>query len=791
MELEISLLKIFIKLIGYSMKLRLLIGIICTFSVLELSGQTIQGRLIDNDNQPVTFANIILMTLPDSTFVSGTISNEQGQFSIEGNGQLLKISSIGYTTIYYTCDKGDLGMINMNVDTQLLDEVVVKGDLPKTRVKGEAMLTTVAGTLLEKAGTAENLLDKIPTVSAKDGEVRVFGRGTPEIYINGRKVRDMSELDQLSSDNVKSVEVINNPGARYNANVKSVIRISTKKTLGDGFGFNNRAFAKYNKKWSLLDQFNFNYRKGGFDFMGMLLASDAYAWSKKETVQDTYLDKHWVQKSYIDEKEHIQNINTMLAANYVFNENSTVGIRYNMNRMPKYDSDNIMPIEVFQNGTLTERMLNPGFTKLQRTRQQLNLYYTGNIGKWNIDFNADGLWGKENRSDYTEEMTEYADGETSSREVSSFNDIKNSLYAAKLILSYPLWEGDFSIGGEYSYVKRTNDYRNPEGILNDNKNKIKETGSAVFIEYARAFGKTNLQLGARFENVLFDYYEGGKLIEEQSKTYTNFFPSLALSFPVGAVQMLMSYATDITRPSYHQLRGNIVYNDRYTYETGNPLLHPSLTHNVTLGMSYKWFQFSAGYQHIKDAIIFDAQTYSVDDPTIALIKMINAPAYDNIFASFVLSPTIAFWSPQLSLQMQKQWYTTETSQGQRKLNNPIGILSLNNSFELPWGIQLDVDGSWMTCGYSENQQLKNNQWGIDIMLYKSFIKNRLTFQLRGNDLFDTMATKAVIYCGAIRTLSSDIKSNSRSISLTVRYKFNSTKSKYKGTGAGESQKNRM
>ena len=83
-----------------------------------------------------------------------------------------------------------------------------------------------------------------------------------------------------------------------------------------------------------------------------------------------------------------------------------------------------------------------------------------------------------------------------------------------------------------------------------------------------------------------------------------------------------------------------MYINRYIYEGGNPFLLPSLSHNITLGTTYKWVYLSAGYQYIKDAIISFSGAYSEDDPTIALINMINAPDYDKIFASLVLSPTM-------------------------------------------------------------------------------------------------------------------------------------------------------
>ena len=178
------------------------------------------------------YANVVLLSLPDSAFVSGTISGEDGSFTLEttSENQIVKISSIGYKTVCKPVSPANIGIVQLVSDAQMLGEVVVKAGLPKMQLKGDAMVTTVQGSILEKAGTGEDLLDKLPGVSADDGEVRVFGAGAPEIYINGRKVRDNSELNQLSSDNIKSVEVVNNPGSRYDAMVNAVIRIRTKKT---------------------------------------------------------------------------------------------------------------------------------------------------------------------------------------------------------------------------------------------------------------------------------------------------------------------------------------------------------------------------------------------------------------------------------------------------------------------------------------------------------------------------------------------------------------------------------
>ena len=193
---------------------------ICLLATFALQAQTFTGKVVDEKSQPLPYANVVLLSLPDSAFVTGTVSDESGAFTLrsEKPDLLLRVSSIGYATLYNKVEKSDIGVIQLLPDAQLLGEVVVKGDLPKVQLKGDAQVTNVQGTILEKAGTGNgtgnDLLSKLPGVSAEEGTVNVFGSGTAEIYINGRKMRNASELDQLSSDNVKRVEVVRNPGAK-------------------------------------------------------------------------------------------------------------------------------------------------------------------------------------------------------------------------------------------------------------------------------------------------------------------------------------------------------------------------------------------------------------------------------------------------------------------------------------------------------------------------------------------------------------------------------------------------
>lgn len=757
---------------------------------LGVSAQTVKGKLIDENSQPLPFANVVLLSLPDSAFVNGTVSGEDGAFTLEATSenQIVKISSIGYKTVCKPISPANIGIVQLVSDAQVLGEVVVKADLPKMQLKGDAMVTTVQGSILEKAGTGEDLLNKIPGVSAGDDEVNVFGSGTPEIYINGRKVRDNSELDQLASDQIKRVEVVKNPGARYDASVKAVIRIITKKAVGEGFGFNNRFVTRHRRTygWTTFDQYNFNYRKGGFDLSGTLLGGKFRNENNQMLGMTTYLDKLWEQEMDARYgKNSNSNVQGVLSLNYQFNEKHSMGIRYDMDKYFNSISDWRFNTTVYADKELYETNTSTMLGEDPSTKHSLNYYYNGQIGDWNIDFNADGLWNVKEESQHTKEIT---NGNTETN-VNTFNKNNGTLYAAKLVVSYPLWQGSLSFGGEYSHTNRSNLYLNQEGILANDDSRIKEGSTAAFMDYSRSFGKVDMQAGVRYENVNFDYYEQGKHMDEQSREFNNIFPSVNINFPIGKTQVQLSYSSGITRPSYDMLRSNTYYSNKYTYQTGNPFLKPIINQDVILSASYKWVNFSFTYNRTKDDIMQINEPYSETDPTISLLRIVNAKPYNNIISAITLSPVIGCWNPQLMAQVHKQWFHTEGHEGELTLSKPRMVIVWRNSFTLPAGFLLDVNGTYYTKGHTQNTYMGINSLDVSMGLYKSFFNERLSLQFQVTNLLEKNDMECTVYSG-IKT-TTDYITNFRRFSLTMRYKFNATKSKYKGTGAGESQKNRM
>ncbi len=316
------------------------------------------GTVLDEKGEPMPFVNVVLLSLPDSAFVQGAMTDEQGHFHIQTlkNDGLLKVSSIGYETQFLNPVDGLI--VKMNEASLMLGEVVVKSQLPKTRVKGEAMRTTVEGTILEKAGTVADALARVPSLEAKrDGAVTVLGRGEAEVYINGRKVQDVSELSRLRSDQIQHVDVIQNPGARYAASTKAVVRITLKKAQGEGFSFQDNLTGMYQYGHTITNNLDLNYRTGGLDITASFWAG-RYGHSKmlQENQLSYFVGPDRVEGLVTQEGRNIwKGLSPQLQINYMFNDKHSMGAFYKYDRHPSADFRDQFTTDSYVNGVFTER----------------------------------------------------------------------------------------------------------------------------------------------------------------------------------------------------------------------------------------------------------------------------------------------------------------------------------------------------------------------------------------------------------------------------------------------------
>ena len=763
--------------------------------------QDFGGRVIDEKGEPMPFVNVVLLSLPDSAFVQGGMTDEQGMFKIvtDVNDGLFKVTNVGYQTLYIKAGQ-DL-TIQMKEDTQLLNEVVVKGQLPKTHVKGDAMRTTVSGTILEKAGTVSDALGKIPSLEAeRDGAVKVLGRGEAEVYINGRKVQDVKELSRLRSDQIQHVDVVQNPGARYAASVKAVVRITLKKAQGEGFSFQDYIDGMYQYGYTLTNNLDVNYRTGGLDITASLWAGRyGHAKSLQEHELNYFVGPDSYQSNNSQESKSIwKGYSPQLQLNYMVNENHSFGAFYKYDRHPSSDFNSTFYTDNYVNGKYMEHSESRIWQDESFSKHIFNAYYNGKVGNLGIDFNIDGLFDDTKTPGSTTEQTSPASGDiTAPRSIESNTLSGNNFWATKLILSYPVWKGNLSLGGEYSYNHRTDAYSftaTDYVPVKTTDTEINEKSSAVFLEYGRSFGKIYAQVGLRYEHLTNDYFNFGKKEDEVCRDYGDWFPTAVISAPVGKVQLALSYRRDIERPNYANLTSSTVYVNRYTYQSGNPYLLPTYTHSLVLNAAYKWANLTLNYGRVKDALTMSTEPFPGSvDPLVSLVRPINSwEDYNQFSIQLSARPTIGCWHPMWTIITQLQDYKSPTADGSTiTLNHPWFILGWQNDIELPYGFRLNASLQWNSKGDYNNFRMTSTRLFTNVGLQRDFNLKRmgtLTFDLRCSDIFHTNKTDAIIFGNRELTTHNPAR---RTFVLDLTWKFNEARSKYRGSGAGEKQKARM
>lgn len=668
-----------------------------------------------------------------------------------------------------------------------LGEVVVKAHLPQYKKTHEGLLTNVAGTVLSKMGTAEDVLKHVPSIVKKKDGYEVVGKGTPIIYINGRKMQDISELDNIKSSDIKSVEVIQNPGAAYDASVNAVIKIKTIKKKGEGFGFDTRSVYWYNKHDNTIQQVNMNYRHNGLNLFATYKFSDA-TWMQKATYeQAVHVDTLWQQHNNNEVTGRIETHRLISGFSYDFNANHSIGARYTLTSPGYSRSKDFFDSQVTADGKFYDYIKTDGLSvDKDSPSHQLNAYYNGTLGKTTIDLNTDLYFSTNRAYAYSDEQSQKHD----SRNINSKNRVSNKMVATKLVITSPLLGGNLSYGAEYIHTRRNDDYEvNRTDLLANSYSKLEEQTASPFIQYAHLTPIGNITAGLRYEYVRFEYYDAGIYQPEQSRSFRNLFPTISYGAKIGKVMAQLSYSVKTSRPSYSQLSNNVSYMNRFTRQTGNPYLDNETNHRVELSGVWKFIQFMVNYKDSRNAIIYWAEQMPGNE-AITMISRKNVKSLKSMTAYISAAPKIGIWAPQINLGMQKPWFTLHTDVASYRLNRPIFMGNFNNAFSLPCGITLNVDYRYQSKGNTMNVYLAKEQHVLDVSISKSFLKDALTLEIKGNDLLYKCWDADLLYNQKMELLQVS-KRGTRELQLTLRYKFNTTRSKYKGTGAGNAELNRL
>ncbi len=762
-----------------------------------------KGKVVDANGEPVAYANVAVLSKADSTMVCGTVTEEDGTFNIvtsETDG-IMMVAMLGYKTVYLAPVDGMIVMLAD--DTAMLEGAVATAIMPKTQLTGEGLQTNVRGSVLENLGNANDVLARTPGLVKGQNGLEVIGKGAPLVYINGRKVTDASELQRLQSNEIQSIEVITNPGSQYDATVRAVVRIRTIKRQGDGFGFNLYASDAQSLRRAAFNDpdanLNLNYRTGNVDIFAGINYNQNHFLQLSDGERITTATPAYRDLATIDGEGLSNNLGGNAGVNWQMADNHYLGGKVEWGRQLSMWDRTLITDKVSLGGepiddliTITEDKMGD----LAPYNIGTNIYYNGTVGgKLNIDFNADYYTNASTALSFSTETSTM----TQDAKVSTSSDTRNRLYAAKLVLSYPIWRGQLQVGTEETFSRRSDNYRLTGIVVPASSASVKEDNIAGFASYGFFLPKVGqMSAGVRYEHVNYVYEDALAPQNNISRSYGNWFPTLSYANAFGPVQLLLNYSVKTRRPDYSLLSSAIRYNSRYIWQSGNAALQPQIQHELGLTALWKFITLGVSYNRVNNAIVTWSSPYNDQGVMLVQPRNLEEP-YRNLSVFVNLTPTLGPVTLNYTFVVQPQWLTIaapDSSQpsGVRETSfngRPLYVAQLFNTLRLKGGWQFELGGVVYSRGYTQNLYLTNVYFDLSAAVQKSLLKDgSLVLRLEGSDLAGLGHNDVSTDFGNYKLWQTNIL-NSQKVKISIRYNFNTAQSKYKGTGAGKDQKARM
>lgn len=660
-----------------------------------------------------------------------------------------------------------------------LQEIVVRANRPETRLSGSTLITQVEGSPLAKLGSALDVLAQLPMLAVSDGSVAVTGKGSPEIYIDGRPMRDGEELRQLRSDNIRRVELLMAPGAMYGSDVAAVLRVTTRRNFIAGLSLTERAEVQLRRRVSANDMLSLNWRAGAWDIFADGTVARNNSLVTGTTVNALVYDGEPVTVGSSQRNAYPSVTGSVKAGlNYTQGERS-FGAWYRFNPERAH----------YTNGGTEwlndESPLDRDITRrINAETHSASAYYDDTFGgAYHLHF--DGDWRRAWSAGSV--ATVYTAGDNPG--VSSSETRRSRLAAGKIYLEWPLWRGEMSAGAEGSLTRTTLDYRmlsqEVAGYIPSSLTDARLISAAAFASWSCTFGRLSLTAGLRYEFTDYRFEVDGRRDADVSRRDHRLTPDVALGYAFdGGAQLSLSYRAKTVRPPYSQLTGSLNYVGRHEIEGGNTALRDERMHDLQLLGQWRDFIVQADFTRSLYTYAFVKRLYPA--PTLQLLLQpvnIDVTALD---VYLVWSRRVRAWTPSLTAGVHKQWL----AMGGERYGKPLFSWYFDNMFSLPKGFMLTANISGQSGGDMHTNRFGATWFTMDASLGKSFFDNALQLKLSAMDIFNTANNDWTMRtCGV--TVDKRQRYDRRGLTFTLTYRFHPRRSAYKGASAAPAELQRM
>ena len=703
----------------------------------------IQGKIINNNGLPLEFANVTLHSLPDSALITGTITDNNGAFTLTAKkiaNNFLKISFIGYKTRYLTDESRQT--ITLQENDANLGEVSIKVIRPKVTFKNDRFDIKIENSLAAKGNTIESLLQQLPGVwVTSDGGILINGLSGVQVIIDDRPIRLsgaslMRYLSSFRSENISRIEVIQRPSAMYEAEGNGIIRIITKKNIDEGISGTISTKTDIQRFAGISPFLSLQYYKGDFganvslngEKSKWLLLSNNYAKDIQQEIEyetelkDTIFDKNYSLNVDLFYKINRKN-NIAFNVNYLYwAKDECITGETNINGENKsaiwqtvIDQKDLQNMNIYSFTVNYDLLLDStGTKKITFLSDYVNQYKYNSKSYYNYH-----NYDLQDNLILTEDILN--DQESPFQMLSTEINYHHSVTSKSILTTGIKYSNSFVNNILTSYEELSD-----ECIIDNSigyKYEYNEKLISTFIQYNISKTRWSFIGGLRGEYT-FSQIENVRSTEEKS----NLFPSFYFNYNLNDKNKLgFSYTQRIQRINYLQLLPKRYYTSRYNIVEGNPLLSPNIINNIGINYNYKGkYYFSLSYRWSNNAISAFNKNETINNESIIISSYVDGVKTNNFnFNAYIPVNITSWWSALNQLNINHSCY--------QAVMLPIFSafsydLFSQHTFYIPGNIRGEILYRYISRsknGYSESYPYHL----LNMAVYKSFFKDRLSVKV--------------------------------------------------------------
>lgn len=786
-------------------KANLLIFLVLPLFCLAQSTLRLKGKII-SETTSLEWADVSI-TNSEGKIIDGTTTKQDGSFEMNLKSGFYKIgiNLLGFTDYEkeFLLEKDtDLGIIILKENTTKLGEVIIQSKKKTIEQKTDRLVYNLENNVTTTGGDALSAINTAPGVVVKNDLIMILGKGTSRVMIDGRLIELTGEelnnfLKSISAGDIKNIEIISNPPAKYEADgTGGLINIIMKKGVRDSWKNTTTASYDQNKYGIYTLRNNFFYNKNKFRFSASVNGKTGYK-NADESLKMYFPDG--LSKMSSTTKVKDENLSGKLALDYDFSKSTTIGFQFlNDRNNPDFGSDIRIEKYNLQN-ELKDVTLNKSFTNKGSKNQTYNLHLITKLDSLNrkLSFDVDyfNYSSKFDRdfiaNNYTPDM-QFVDVNQAGRNISN-QDIDN--WSFKADMEHPFKALNLSYGAKMSFTNSVSDvlfYNNTTGTPEldpnqSNRFKYTENNQAIYINGDKKINeKWNLQMGLRIENTQTSGFSE-TLNQENVNDYLKLFPTFYASYKKNENNSFsLNYGKRINRPRFDLLNPFKVYINSNSYSEGNPFLRPSFSDNFELSHSYKEILRTSIFMNVITngyGVVFT----SIPETNTQIItrenyfKGLNYGLGESYSAGFA-----DWWQSENSL-----YFLGSKTEFIKDINatpsNSLQIdFSTNNTFILGKTTKLQIDFSYST-------PFKNGLYEVgyvssfDIGFKQDLFNKTLQVAFLANDIFNTSYLKDFVsVVNGVKQVYSQNESN-RFVRLSVVYNFGNKKINVKERNFGNQE----